>query len=194
MLLFKFILLSFFFCRFFHGRSRFLCPDVTLYVHYFIIFSLYIVFLYLFLFVILKFFLNLYHSIISLSVLRYVTNFYPAFSLSIVHCILSFSPISFPCFLCIYLLFFVSFFKFITRYTSFIFPCIFLIPFTFFLASKRNNYTDSEMHTSVFHFPPWSPVINSDVHVVCIRYLTLQTVQAAAMWSRYAASLSSRKT
>ena len=64
---------------FFHGRSRFLCPDVTLYVHSSIIFSLYIIcyvilsfspiiFLYLFLFVILKFFLNLYNSIISLSV------------------------------------------------------------------------------------------------------------------------------
>ena len=68
-----------FFLSFFYDRSRFLCLNVTLYVHSSIIFSLSlyiiwyvilsfspIIFLYLFLFVILKFFLNLYHSIISL--------------------------------------------------------------------------------------------------------------------------------
>ena len=78
MLLFKFILLSFFFLSLsfsIHGRSRFLCPDVTLYVHssfcYVILSFSPIIFLYLFLFIILKFVLNLYHSIISLSVLHY---------------------------------------------------------------------------------------------------------------------------
>ena len=53
---------------------------------------------------------------------------------------------------------------FITRYTSFFFLCIFLIPFIFVLASKRNNYTDSEMDTLVvFSFcrldHPWSTVM-----------------------------------
>ena len=81
--------------------------------------------------------------------------FIPSFLSQSFIIILSFSPISFPCFLCIYLLFFVSCFMFITRYTSFIFLCIFLIPFICVLALKRNNNTDSEMDTLiVFHFVP----------------------------------------
>ena len=64
---------------------------------------------------------------------------------------------------------FVTFFMFITRYTSFILLYIFLTPCIFVLATKRNNYTDSEIYTSiVFHF---APVINSDVHAVRTRYL-----------------------
>ena len=47
----------------------------------------------------------------------------------------------------------------ITRYTSFIFLCIFLIPFNFVLASKRNNYTDSEL-TQLFFI--LSPLITRD--------------------------------
>ena len=168
MLLFKFILLSSFFLSlsFFHGRSRFLCPDVTLYVHSSIIFSLYIIcyvilsfspiiFRYLFLFVILKFFLNLYDFIISLSVLRYAINFYPVISLSIVHYILSFSPISFLVF-CVSICY--SLFFFYVHYSIYYFNfSLYLssIPFIFVLASKRNNHTDSEMDTLiVFHFVP----------------------------------------
>ena len=89
--------------------------------------------------------ISLYLS--SQSVLRYVIHFYPVISLSVVHYILSSSPISFLCFLCIYLLFFLSVFMSITRYISFIFLCIFLIPFIFVLASKRNNCTHSEINT-----------------------------------------------
>ena len=142
------------------GRSRFLCPDVTLYdVHSAIIFSLYIIwyvilsfspilFLYVFLFVILKFFLNLYHSIIitvcpSLCYLFLSRHF--SLSRSLYSFFFSYYLFVILCFL----------FMSIVRYTSFIFLCIFLIPFIFVLASKRNNYTDSEMNTLiVFHFVP----------------------------------------
>ena len=155
MLLFKFILLySFFLSLSFSMVGLVFFVLMLLFMYILLSLSLSVsfdmsFFLFLFLFVILKFFLNLYHSIISLSVLRYVIHFHPVISLSVVHYILSF-----PCFLCIYLLFFLSFFMSITRYTSFIFLCIFLIPFIFVLASKRNNYTDSEINTIVFHLVP----------------------------------------
>ena len=96
MLIFKFILLSFFFSVsfFFPGQVSFISVLMLLFMY--ILLSFYLsrsfdmsFFLFLFLFIIL----NLYHSIISLSVLRYVIHFYPVISLSVVHnYILSISP------------------------------------------------------------------------------------------------------
>ena len=132
---------------------------MVLFMYILLWFSLYIsfdmsFFLFLFLFVILNFFLNLYHSIISPSVLRYVIHFNPVISLSVVHYILSFSPISFNFFFYVSVCY--SSFPFYVHYSIyfFIFLCIFLIPFIFDLASKRNNYTDSEINTIVFHLVP----------------------------------------
>ena len=53
------------------------------------------------------------------------------------------------------------FLMFITRYATFICLFILLIPSIFVLASKRNNYTDSEMDTLFFISSPWSPVFSS---------------------------------
>ena len=90
--------------------------------------------------------LNLYHSIISLSVLRHFSLSRSLYSFFFSYIISLFSMYLFVifCFL----------FMSITRYTSFIYLCIFLIPFIFVLASKRNNYTDSEINTIVFHLVP----------------------------------------
>ena len=171
MLLFKFILLSFFFffCLYFflHGRSRFLCPDVTLMYILLSFFSLYNLLWNSFFFsyhfslpVSIRYSkkknhksLSFYHITIcpslcysflsrNFSLIRSLYSFFFSYIISLFSMYLFVSP----CFL-FYVHYSIYFFHF-SLYLSYSF-------YKFVLALKRNKYTDSEMDTLVVvHFDP----------------------------------------
>ena len=152
MLLFKFILLSFFFCLYIFSMAGLVFfVLMLLFMYILLLFSLSIsfdmsFFLFLFLFVILKFFpksLSFYHITVCPS-LCYSFSFIIFFLFLLYH------------FLVFYVSICYSLFPSYVHYSKYFFHFSLYLSYSFHFrfSLKRNNYTDSEINTIVFHLVP----------------------------------------